>query len=67
VSPAVASDRAAITEALRRTATGYDRLARAARAGDERGYSRARHAIRRSDAALGDGLGRLDPEDYTVG
>jgi hypothetical protein len=67
VSPAVAAGREAIEAALRRAATRYERLARAARAGEQRSYDRARGAIRRAEAGVRRALGQLDAKDYRVG
>jgi hypothetical protein len=67
VSPAVAADRRAIEAALRRVATEYERLARAARSGEERSYDRARSAIRRAEADVRRALAQLDLRDYSVG
>jgi serine/threonine-protein kinase len=67
VSPAVAPDRAAIVDSMRRTATRYRALASAAARDDRRAYNRARTDVRRAEAGVRSALRHLDRRSYTVG
>jgi serine/threonine protein kinase len=66
-SPAVAPDRAAIVKAMRRTATRYRALAKAADRDDRRAYNRARPDVRRAEDGVRSALRHLDRRSYTVG
>jgi serine/threonine protein kinase len=66
-SPAVAPDRAAIVKAMRRIATRYRALAKAANRNDGRAYKRARTDVGRAEAGVRGALRHLDRRSYTVG
>jgi hypothetical protein len=66
-SPAIARPHAGIGSALAATATAYDRLAAAARAGARRRYRRAAIAVKRGEGRLTAALKRLADAGYEVG
>ena len=64
--PAAATDGASLTRALIAAGDGYERLAKAAAAGDKPGYEKARHSIARAGDALEHSLTRLAKFGYEV-
>jgi hypothetical protein len=67
VSPQVASARAELQAAIRRTSDAYRSMSAAARANRRSAYRKAADAVQRGDAAVARALRRLEQLGYDVG